>query len=139
MNHIIDSRIVSIIEDTIDNRPVLLTAPYGHYLTYYDLVHSKWVSRLDSQINIISRFNLKDNLLRKFYKTQNGQTWIASAKAGLGIFVKQSLPKAEWFANIPNENTSIASNNVYDLLEDDKGNLWVSTYGGGLHYFDTRT
>jgi streptogramin lyase len=26
---------------------------------------------------------------------------------------------------------------VYDILEDTKGNLWVSTYGGGLNYFTT--
>lgn len=139
MNRIIDSRIVSIIDDTIDGRPVILTAPYGHYLTYYDLQKSKWVSRLDSQLKIITRFNLKDHLLRKFYKTKNGHTWIASTKAGLGLFIKQSLPRTVWFENIPNNSTSIASNYVYDILEDAKGNLWVSTYGGGLHYFNTDT
>ncbi|AXY76285.1 histidine kinase [Paraflavitalea soli] len=31
---------------------------------------------------------------------------------------------------------SISSNDVSDLKEDGAGNLWVSTYGGGLHYFD---
>jgi len=40
--------------------------------------------------------------------------------------------------NNPASNNSISNNNVYDLKEDDSGNLWVSTYGGGLNYFDTR-
>ena len=31
---------------------------------------------------------------------------------------------------------SISNNNVYDVKEDSKGNLWISTYGGGLNYFD---
>jgi two-component sensor histidine kinase len=26
---------------------------------------------------------------------------------------------------------------VYDMVEDKQGNLWVSTFGGGLHYFNT--
>lgn len=139
MNRIIDSRVVSIIKDSIGGNPVLLTAPYGHYLTYYDLVRKKWVSRLDSSLNIIERFNLKDNLLRKFYKSRDGRTWMATAKAGLGLLVRNSLPVASYFANMPGDKYSIANNNVYDMVEDDKGNLWVSTYGGGLHYFDTKT
>ena len=35
---IIDSRVVSIIKDTIDHHPVLLVSPYGHYIAYYDLI-----------------------------------------------------------------------------------------------------
>ena len=33
----------------------------------------------------------------------------------------------------------ISTNHIYDIKEDAKGNLWVSTYGGGLHYFNTST
>ena len=38
--------------------------------------------------------------------------------------------------NNPTINETITNDNVYDILEDDKGNLWISTYGGGLHYFN---
>ncbi|HVF80719.1 MAG TPA: two-component regulator propeller domain-containing protein [Flavisolibacter sp.] len=137
MNRIIESRIVSIVKDSINGNPVLLTSPYGHFLAYYDFIKQKWISRLDS-MNIVQRFNLKDNLIRRFYKTKSGTIWMATASQGLGILVHNSLPKAGFFNHNPADPRSIASNNVYDMAEDEKGGLWVSTYGGGLHYFDVR-
>lgn len=135
MNHIIDSRVVSVVKDRIEGRPVLLTAPYGHFLAYYDLQNQKWVSRLDS-MNIIDRFNLKDNLIRKFYKTANGTIWLATGKAGLGFWKNGQLPRVDFFNHDPNDPYSISGNNVYDIAEDKSGNLWISTYGGGLNYFN---
>lgn len=44
-----------------------------------------------------------------------------------------------YLSNNPKSEETISNNNVYDILEDDKGNLWVSTYGGGLNYFNTAT
>ena len=138
MNSIINSRVVSVVKDNIDGRPVLLTSPYGHFLAYYDLQQQKWISRLDS-MNIVEKFNLKDNLIRKFYKTKSGTIWMATAKEGLALWTHKSLPKAAFFSHNPKAQRSIANNNVYDMVEDDKGNLWVSTYGGGLHYFNVQT
>lgn len=137
MNRIITSRVVGMAKDTINGHPVLLTLPYGHYLTYYDLQEQRWVSRLD-RLNIIERFHLKDNLIRKFYRTRKGEAWLATAKEGLAMWTKQSLPKAAYFKHDPRNPASIASNNVFDMTEDRKGNLWITTNGGGLHYFDTR-
>ena len=137
MNKIIESRIVSIISDSIANREVLLVSPYGHYLTYYDFEKKLWVSRMDTSKKIVRRFNLKDNLLRKFYCTKNKQVWIATAKAGLGKWKNNPLPVVQYYDNNPNLPHSITNNNVYDIAEDARGNLWVSTYGGGLNYFNT--
>ncbi len=41
MNKIIESRVVSILKDSIDGNPVLLVSPYGHYLAYFDLSEKK--------------------------------------------------------------------------------------------------
>lgn len=139
MNKIIESRVVSIISDSIDGSPVLLVAPYGHYLTYYDLKKKLWISRIDTVRNIVSKFKLKDNLLRKFYRDHSGQVWLANEKAGLGKWLKNSQPSVQYYDNNPNQPHSISNNNVYDIKEDAKKNLWVSTYGGGLNYFDTRS
>lgn len=136
MNGIIDSRIVSIIRDTIDSHPALLVSPYGHYLAYYDLVDKRWVSRADSVKKIIPAFNLKDNLIRKIYKAPNGEACMATAKFGLGLWQKKANPYVDYMSNDPESKKSISSNNVYDMLGDKKGNLWVSTYGGGLNYFN---
>lgn len=138
MNKIIESRVVSVVRDTIEGRPVLLVAPYGHYLAYYDLQQQQWVSRRDTIKKIIPTFNLKDNLIRKLYKARNGHLWLATVKHGLGAWVKNSLPRVEHFYNDPGETRTISNNNVYDMIEDDLGNLWVSTFGGGLQYFNPR-
>ncbi|MGZ8516862.1 MAG: sensor histidine kinase [Chitinophagaceae bacterium] len=137
MKRIIESRVVSMSKDTIGDHPVLLVSPYGHYLTYYDFTLQQWVSRQDSVRQIIKKFNLKDNLVRKFFRANNGKLWIATAKYGLGEWVKHSLPSIKYYYNVPGDETSISNNNVYDITEDVKGNFWISTYGGGLHYFNT--
>lgn len=137
MKRIIESRVVSMVADTIENHPVLLVSPYGHYITYYDFTLQQWVSRQDSIRQIIKKFNIKDNLVRKFFKAGNGKIWIATAKTGLGEWMTHSLPSIQYYYNVPGDNTSISNNHVYDITEDVKGNFWISTYGGGLHYFNT--
>ncbi len=139
MYNIIDSRIVSIIKDSIGGHPALLVSPYGHYLAYYDFTENKWVSRLDTSKNIIRQFNLQDNLLRKLYKTKAGNIWLATGKYGLGEWKKYPAPYVNYFQNNPMGNQTISNNNIYDIAEDATGNLWISTYGGGLNYFNTTT
>lgn len=136
MRKIIDSRVVSVMRDTIEKHPVLLVSPYGHYITYYDLIDKKWVSRTDSVKKIVSRFNLKDNLIRKFYRANDGHIWLAEAKYGLGDWRHEQLPRVNHLCSNPRSNESISNDNVFDVVEDSKGNLWVSTYGGGLNYYN---
>jgi len=139
MKHIIESRVVSMTADTIDGHPVLLVSPYGHYIAYYDFVLQQWVSRQDSTRQIIKNFNIKDNLIRKFFKARNGNIWMATTKSGLGEWVSHSSPIVHYYNNIPGNDSSISNNHIFDIREDIKGNLWVSTYGGGLHYFNVDT
>ncbi len=138
MYNIINSRVVSVIRDNINGNPVLVVSPYGHYLAYYDLKKQRWISRLDSS-KIIERFNLKDNLIRRIYKTKNGTIWMATGKEGLAAWTNTSTPRSSFIKHNPYDSLSIANNNVYDIAEDQMGNLWVSTSGGGLHYFNTNT
>ena len=138
MNKIISSRVVSMLEDTLEGKPVLLVSPYGHFLTFYDWQEQKWVSRTDSVQNILSRYAINDNLIRKFFKSGDGEVWVATVKEGLGNWSKKNGSKINYFHNNPSDTTSISNNNVYDITCDAKNNLWVSTYGGGLHFFDRR-
>ena len=134
MNGLIDSRIVSVIKTNINGQPVLLTSPYGHYVAYYDLQKQRWVSRLDSS-RIVQKFGLKDNLIRGFYKTKSGKVWMTTSREGLGLWTDTPATSVSYFNHNPTASSSIANNNVYDMAEDQKGNLWVGTYGGGLDYF----
>ncbi len=139
MSQIISSRVVSVVEDRIDDHPVLIVSPYGHFLAYYDLVEKQWVSRRDSVKRILEKFNIKDNLVRKLYKTSSGNIWLANAQQGLGEWVTHSQPAISFYKNDPFRKEGLSNNNVYDIAEDAQKNLWISTYGGGLHYMDAST
>jgi ligand-binding sensor domain-containing protein len=136
MNKIIESRVVSVVEDSIDGHRVLLVSPYGHYLAYYDFVEQKWVSRLDSVKQIISTFNIRDNLIRKLYPSTAGRIWMATVREGLGEW--KSNTGSVYYTNDPLKDDGLSNNHIYDMVEDVKKNLWISTYGGGLNYVDIK-
>ncbi|MFN4314652.1 MAG: two-component regulator propeller domain-containing protein [Chitinophagaceae bacterium] len=137
MSRLIESRVVSMADDSICGRPVLLVAPYGHFLAWYDWQEQRWVSRMDSVSAILDRFEIRDNLIRKLLRTRNGQLWMAQAKDGLALVKKNTRGKIQYI-NDPSVPNTISNNHVFDLAEDPAGNLWVSTYGGGLNHFDLR-
>ncbi|MGZ8544018.1 MAG: hypothetical protein ACXWV0_01930, partial [Flavisolibacter sp.] len=66
----------------------------------------KWISRLDS-LNIVQRFNLRDNLVRKLYKDSHGNIWTAGIKTGLGQWIRNSWPRLEFFMHDPSNPESI--------------------------------
>jgi ligand-binding sensor domain-containing protein/two-component sensor histidine kinase len=137
--NIIESRIVSIVRDEIEGHPVLIAAPYGHFLVYYDFTDQKWVSRNDTVKKILDKFPLRDNLIRKIYKDPGGDIWLATAKLGLGEWRKGNFPKIDYLETNPFNKKAISNDNIYDIISDAKGNLWITTYGGGLNYFDKST
>ena len=138
INQIIKSHIVSIAEDSFNNEPVLIASPYGHYLAYYFWTRNKWVTRLDTSVNPVIKWNIRDNLIRKLYKSPaTGRLYIATAKNGIGIWKKNGEEKFSFYKNNPLKKDGLSNNDVTDLVEDKQGNLWVTTYGGGLHYYDT--
>lgn len=136
MKKLVNSRIVSIVRDTINTHPVLVVSPYGHYVTCYDLVEKKWIQDYDPVKNKEKKLSNKDNLIKKLYKDSKGELWLATNKSGLGDCRRNIIP-VKYFTNDIGNNSSISSNDVYDIQEDKKGNLWISTYGGGLNYLNT--
>jgi ligand-binding sensor domain-containing protein/two-component sensor histidine kinase len=139
MHKIIESRVVSIVRDSIENHPVLIVSPFGHFLAYYDLTEKCWISRQDSVKKILETFNLPDNMIRKIHKSRNGKLWLATFRMGLGQWKNQAIPQVHYLSNNPVSANSISNNNIYDIADDARGNLWISTYGGGLNYFNTTT
>ncbi|RYY10827.1 MAG: histidine kinase, partial [Chitinophagaceae bacterium] len=139
INQIIKSHIVSVAEDSYNGEPVLITSPYGHYLAYYFWSRNKWVTRLDTSMNILANFNIRDNLVKKIYKSPaTGRLYLATAKNGIGIWGKNGAQKFTFYKNNPLRKDGLSNNDVTDMMEDNNQNLWVTTYGGGLHYFDTK-
>jgi ligand-binding sensor domain-containing protein/anti-sigma regulatory factor (Ser/Thr protein kinase) len=138
MKKLIASRVVSIEEDSIDNKPALLVSPYGHFITYYNFKDGVWISRGDTGKKIIQRFNIADNLIHKIYKDKNGTIWLASTKQGLGYW-DRSKKSFRYYINNPELSNSLSNNHVNDVVADESGNIWVATYGGGLNCFKPGT
>ena len=70
-----------------------------------------------------------------FVQDAFGFIWIGTQDGLLrydGISFKQ-------YHYIPFDSTSLSSNNIYEIKEDKYHNLWISTHGNGLNYFDQRT
>src|SRR5690606_25193055 len=42
------------------------------------------------------------------------------------------------YSNFPGKLNSLSHNIVRDFWEDEEGNLWIATDGGGLNYFDRK-
>ena len=85
---------------------------------------------------VISR-DTKGEPLGRLYgisKGRNGEYWICSKDDGL---YKMSPNGNSWtlehFAHDANNRQSINSNNAYLAIEDQEGNLWIATYGGGVN------
>ncbi|RYY14608.1 MAG: histidine kinase [Chitinophagaceae bacterium] len=136
MYQIIRSSIVSVIEDSINKEPVLIASPYGHFLAYYFWSQNQWSSRLDTSRQILKTFNITDNLVRKLYKSpNNGNLYMATGKHGLAIWDRKTN-SFSYIKNDPTLTDGLSNNNVTDLVEDDVGNLWITTHGGGLQYFN---
>ncbi|HZG25197.1 MAG TPA: two-component regulator propeller domain-containing protein [Chitinophagaceae bacterium] len=134
MRKLVESRIVSVVRDTIDGHPALVVSPYGHFLAYYDFVLQKWYSRKDSTQPVNVKYDIRDNLVRKLVRCRSGKIWMANLREGLGEWRAASRKPVRYFKNNPQSAQTISNNNIYDILEDGD-NLWLSTYGGGLNYF----
>ncbi|MDR2805193.1 MAG: response regulator [Dysgonamonadaceae bacterium] len=63
--------------------------------------------------------------------------WIACQRAGLNRFDCET-DSFSLFAHDPENNKSLISNAVTDVINDAQGNLWVSTFSDGIDYYDKK-
>jgi ligand-binding sensor domain-containing protein/signal transduction histidine kinase/DNA-binding response OmpR family regulator len=82
--------------------------------------------------------SLTDNRTTTIYEDSKGVFWIGTYGGGLNKLMMEqdtdsgrTVPRFTFF----NQNHGLAGNIVYGILEDDTGNLWIST-SNGLSKFD---
>lgn len=72
---------------------------------------------------------IKENSIKAIYQDSKGAIWIGTYKSGLYRFDPVTKKTENW-RNDPNNKLSLSNNYVTSILEDNKGNLLVSTYIG---------
>ena len=75
-------------------------------------------------------------MIRKLHKSDDGNIWVATAKYGLGNWNPRRSAKVKYQRRNADISVSQNEGDVFDVLEGEKGRLWVSTYGGGLKMFN---
>lgn len=71
---------------------------------------------------------------------QDSRGWIWIATKGDGLICLTQQQGNDWVAmrykHNPADATSLCHNNVYSILEDRNGRIWVATYGAGIAMID---
>lgn len=112
-----------IVEDENNN---LWIATWGGGLNY-----------LDVKKGTFSRFNSSNKNLISILKDKN-KIWATSFGGGLSLFdiKKESFTN---FKFIEKDTSTISSNNLFSILKDSKGYLWIGTSGAGVNRMNLKT
>ncbi|MCH8495025.1 MAG: histidine kinase [Balneolales bacterium] len=84
-------------------------------------------------IHITTDDGLSQNLVFDLEQDQQGFIWIGT-KDGLSRYDGYNF---KIFRNNPSDSTTLSSNYITFIQEDEKQNLWVETSPGGLHLYDS--
>lgn len=112
-----------------------------------------WISTKDGKLRIYDKqWNLLGHLQKDgkvgfsspmdrtaycLLQDRKGNIWIGTRGDGLYLAKKQNTPKLSFHLTQYKKNTndiySLNDNSVYSIFQDEKGRLWIGTFGGGLN------
>ncbi len=73
------------------------------------------------------------------FEDSQGSIWLGAKPDGLTRLTSQGdggRYVVKHFQNDPSDPYSLSCNNVYDIVEDARGRLWIATYHGGVNMYD---
>ena len=91
-----------------------------------------------------TRYEFVLSPISQYLTQQTVQTTFQDSRGALWFLTQEGLNKyngheLENFRYAPAESYSLSSNDVTGITEDSRGNIWVSTLGGGLNKYDETT
>lgn len=81
--------------------------------------------------------SLTDDSIWAVYQDHSGRFWIGTGQTGLNVADKYSNKFTNYYR--PLLRGGIKSHVIRDVLEDERGNIWLATDGGGVSYFNRET
>jgi len=110
------------------------------WLIYEDHQNNIWLCKpdginlYDSTTNSFTVFNsFPDNDIRAFCRDMDGKLWAGSTNKGLFLFEMDGT-----VIKIFDKSNGLADNTIHAIVEDNHGNLWIST-NKGISHFDQKT
>ncbi len=113
-----------------DRSGVLWIGTFGGGLNKFDREKEQFTRYQSDPDNPNS---LSDNFIMSFYEDKSGNLWIGTTNKGLNKF----NPGKNSFIHFTKED-GLPDNAIYCILEDERGNLWVST-NKGISKFNPKT
>lgn len=126
-------------------------SPLSHHFTSI-LEDSKgriWLASPNGGLHLLQKeegkykFIHKDNQFKYSYpptvekshslmEDKNGNIWLGSSE-GLTVFSQEfDKPEEIRFFFYNTENTNLTNSCIYDIFQNDKGEIWLASFGGGL-------
>jgi len=107
--------------------------------------HKAGINKLNFQSNQFRHFGpgaeatveLNSSFASAIYEDSNEDIWIGTQK-GLNKYTIDT-PHTQYWEHDPADPSTLTHNWVYAIEEDNRGNFWVGTYGGGLNLMDKKT
>jgi signal transduction histidine kinase/ligand-binding sensor domain-containing protein/DNA-binding NarL/FixJ family response regulator len=117
----------------LDNEGVIWAATENGF-DKYDAKNNRFIHHFHH--SALSDF-FNEDVFRDILEINHHEYWLAT-DAGLKIYDEDKQQFKHYYNEEGNPN-SIASNHVYNLLKDAKGNVWLGTNGNGVDRFDPKT
>lgn len=91
--------------------------------------------------NPLDSRSLFNNEVRTIYEDSGGTLWVGLDEGGLNRLDRETGTWHRYSANPldPLDPNRISNNNVFTILEDKRGVLWIGTDGGGLNRLDRKS
>jgi len=82
-----------------------------------------------------------NNRIQSLIVNDDGSVWLGTFGHGLQklSFDSNGNPHLKKYISDLKDSTSLSYNIIFSLLKDKDGNIWVSTFGGGLNKFNPKT
>ncbi|MBK9098683.1 MAG: response regulator [bacterium] len=136
LNH---NKVTGICEDKFGNVWVSTLGGGLNKITYRDDIHSTSFISFKNIPN--DPTSLSDNDIASFYIDKNNTMWLATWGGGLNRTIS-SLNDSQLlftsFKNDPDDPTSLSSNNVSTIFQDNSGILWIGTWGGSINLINLK-
>ncbi|SHJ85679.1 Signal transduction histidine kinase [Maribacter aquivivus] len=112
-----------------------MSSLYLILMLFFGLAHTSYAQNSLKFEHLNTENGLSQSDVNAIFQDDNGFMWFGTHD-GLNRYDGYNFTL---FKPNPKNQYSISSNLIWKIIDDEKGNLWIGTTGGGLNYFNKKT